>query len=66
MNEWNGSVAPLEISTLQVLLASWFEVSQRVQMAASRRVLFRKPDLIAPEIATAQQVRVMCIENQLG
>ena len=63
MNERNGSVATLEVSIHQVLPASWFKVCERIQMAAARRVLFRKPNLIAPEIAAAQQIRIVCIED---
>src|ERR1022692_3654054 len=66
MNERNRSVAPLEVAIFQVLLASWFEVGQRIQMAAARRVFFRKPNLIPPEVATTQQVRIMCVEGQLS
>src|SRR5579862_4533861 len=65
MNEWNCPVSSLEISVLEILLPSWFVISQRIETAAPRLVFLSKPNLIAPQYAAAQQVRIMGVEDQL-
>jgi len=65
VQEWNCAVSALKVSIFQVLLLTRLEIRQWIQLAGAIPPLLRKPDLISPEYAGAEQVCVMRVEYQL-
>src|ERR1035441_9777652 len=53
VDEGNCSVPALQIPVLEILLAAWLEIAQRVEMARRVVAFLRKPDLVSPQNSAA-------------
>ena len=48
-NQWNRTVAALQVSAFEVILLPGLEIAEGLEVTCALMVLFGKPDLIAPE-----------------
>ena len=58
--ERNGAIAALQIAAREVVTLTGSEIRKRVEMRCPAWILFRKPNLVAPQIGRAEQVGIVC------